>query len=775
MKNRNEQTTSAPPDGLILGLKYSGNHDTAVALVTPEGEVVSACALERLSRVKQDGRLPTPLLEDLPWKKIAVVAVSDPEKLEEPANSRSHLHPTPLKRKRGPGTRHAQPFFDYLDTLPVPRRFVCHHLSHAASSFWPSRFEEALCLVYDGGVVNSPWFGGLYHASRQHGIEPLDRFAVSRYAKITSVYTAITAMLGFTPLRHEGKITGLAAYGKPSAKCRRILEKLFTADYDTMEGVVEWLHAYSVTTPPLLFTMDPRRQALLERFEGIGRETIAATLQAMTEEHIAQILANARARGWRSDSICLSGGLFANVKVNQKVKELGFRNVFVAPPMTDDGSAWGAALVVASEGKRFRPKPLRDVFFGPAFNEAAIQAAAKEFGLRLEKLSKPAADLARELAGGAIVAIFQGRMEFGPRALGNRSILCQATDPAINASLNRRLRRTEFMPFAPITRVEDAGACYRGLDGAEHAAEFMTITCTCTKAMKKQSPAVVHVDGTARPQLVGKDAHPLLHEILTEYKRLTGIPSLVNTSFNIHEEPIVCKPADAMRGFLESGLDVLYLDGGFAVRAAECTDAALRVLRERKAQSAVQERAADAANALSARVAAGLLTVEKQQAEMDLLRAATLERGAELAAKQAEIDRLFGEIQARDAVISDLQKAASERLEAAERANALLGEAQILAATQADQIRTLSDELARGQPRLEGIARAAEERLRSLRNAENENRTVRAEARRRAERIEELTSELAAFKARIQVLDKIIDEREGIRHKPEPAPTRRRS
>ncbi len=561
--------------GLILGINYSGVHDSAIALLGSSGETLFACALERLSRVKQDGRPPDMLLKDLPWDRIEATAISTHEFPWSPADPRSVLHPTPLVEPRTDFLAHENSFYDYIGGLPGAKRFICHHLSHAASAFWASGFDEGLCLVYDGGMFNSPWFGGLYRASRSNGIEALDRFAASHYAKITSLYSIITALLGFKPNKHEGKITGLAAYGTPDDGIREILNDLFTADYPKMERVAEWLHAYSVTDPPVLAVDRIRCAELAARFRGLTRENIAATLQQMAEDHVIRILSRARELGWRSETICLAGGLFANVKINQRVREFGLRQVFIAPPMTDDGTALGAALVLASERAGFSARAAGSMFLGPCYDDREIVRALNEFSLNWRKIDDPAGYLAERLSEGAVVGIFQGRMEFGPRALGNRSILSQASDPEINVRLNGRLRRTEFMPFAPVTRMADAAECYISLNGAEHAAEFMTMTFRCTNKMQQQSPAVVHVDGTARPQLVRREIHPLIHEILDAYQRRTGIPSLINTSFNVHEEPIVCSPSDAIRGFLETGIDILYLEGGFLVEFEKNLPAAL--------------------------------------------------------------------------------------------------------------------------------------------------------------------------------------------------------
>ena len=177
-----------------------------------------------------------------------------------------------------------------------------------------------------------------------------------------------------------------------------------------------------------------------------------------------------------------------------------------------------------------------------------------------------AVEIAKELAADRIVARFDGRMEYGPRALGNRSILYPATRPDVNTWLNRQLRRTEFMPFAPVVRLQDAADFFQGFDErTAHTAEFMTITYDVTERCRQEAPAIVHVDGTARPQVLRRDVNPGYYDILEEYHRLTGLSVLVNTSFNMHEEPIVCTPEDAIKAFFESDLDVLVM-GPFVVR-----------------------------------------------------------------------------------------------------------------------------------------------------------------------------------------------------------------
>ena len=288
---------------------------------------------------------------------------------------------------------------------------------------------------------------------------------------------------------------------------------------------------------------------------------LAATVQLILEEvGTAFIQYWLRQTGLRQ--IAVAGGVFANVKFNQRVHELEEVDAFfVHPGMDDGGLSVGCALAALAEEPGRDPGYLRDrldnVYFGPEYGNDQIAkaiSAADDEAQRVPDIHETIADL---LAQGHVVARFTGRMEYGPRALGNRTILYQTTDPSVNDWLNENLARTEFMPFAPATLMEHAHRCYHNLAGAEDPARFMTITFNCSAIMKEQSPGVVHVDGTARPQLVDDHTSPDFYRILQAYHRRTGIPSVINTSFNLHGEPIVCTPEDALRSFQEGNLDYL--------------------------------------------------------------------------------------------------------------------------------------------------------------------------------------------------------------------------
>jgi len=241
------------------------------------------------------------------------------------------------------------------------------------------------------------------------------------------------------------------------------------------------------------------------------------------------------------------------------------QKIFIHPNMGDGGCGTGAAFAAFPTAARAQfNRAIPNVFLGPCFSEQQIAAALSSAQLPFTKYSPIEPRIASLIAAGKVVARFAGRMEYGPRALGNRSILYHAKEPAVNQWLNQRLGRTEFMPFAPATLYEKRHDCYKNVDGGEHAATFMTLTFDCTDSMKRDSPAAVHVDGTARPQLVSETSNPSFYKVLSEYYRITGIPSVINTSFNMHEEPIVCTPEDAIRAFLQGNLDYLAI-GDFLV------------------------------------------------------------------------------------------------------------------------------------------------------------------------------------------------------------------
>lgn len=422
-------------------------------------------------------------------------------------------------------------------TQPVRR--MEHHQSHAANSYLCSGFDRALCVTLDGygsGLAGSVSEGRDGRIRRLHGLA----FPNS----LGTLYEHVTSSLGYRPSRHEGKIVGLAAYGDPS-----ILADILLSRIDELPGDFRIYEANNVYFSRYLASKFPKID-------------VAAAYQYVLEKVATRYI-----RYWVEktgiDTVVLSGGVTANVKLNQRIFEIeGVRNIFVYPNMGDGGCGTGAALMQSWPGGVM--PSITDAYFGPDYPEREIAAALDAEGLTYEKPANLAERVARLIHDGKVVARFDGRMEYGPRALGNRSIMYHAREPEVNQWLNKRLGRTEFMPFAPVTLYEAREKCYHNIRGAEHAAEFMTITFDCTDFMRENCPAAIHVDGTARPQLIRREVNPGYYDIVKAYEQLSGIPSLINTSFNMHEEPIVNTPEDAVRAFLQGALDYLAI-GPFLV------------------------------------------------------------------------------------------------------------------------------------------------------------------------------------------------------------------
>lgn len=434
--------------------------------------------------------------------------------------------------------------------LQAPVLFVDHHRAHACSAYYSSGFgADATVLTLDGGGD-----GVSAKAFSVDGGRLCELAAVPSFASLGNFYSYITQICGFKAGRHEGKITGLAAHGDP------VFQALFDSQLTFRDGMFandgNIFFQSAVETLTRLLPAD------------LSREDLAASVQVHSEQLATKFASHWIARTGHRD-LAVAGGVVANVRINQRLHELPeVRRCFVHPGMTDAGIPVGAALCAYHENNQELPLEtacLETVYLGPAYRENEIEKVLHAEGYEYQRPTNLAFEVASLLADGAVVARFDGRMEYGPRALGNRSILYQATDPSVNVWLNEALHRTEFMPFAPSTLEEESSRCYSDLDGAERTARFMTMTFDCTNYMKEACPGVVHLDGTARPHIVRKVDNPSYHAILVEYRAITGLPSIINTSFNMHEEPIVCSPSDAVRAFRLGHLDYLAI-GPFLVR-----------------------------------------------------------------------------------------------------------------------------------------------------------------------------------------------------------------
>ncbi len=422
-----------------------------------------------------------------------------------------------------------------------------HHRAHACSGVATSGFDSCLVVTLDN---LGDGCSATVHEFRDGRLTCLQRTRASDSPG--QFYGEVTQLLGFNPLRHAGKVTGLAAHGDPEAAAP-IVEGLFCLSDDGCR--------FRMPTSAARW----RSRGAYWRLSLLAPEDVAAAAQRRLEQVVAEHVRLAMERTGH-DRLVLAGGVVANVRLNRVLGLLpGVREVHVHPAMSDEGLSFGAVAAHLADRGELRPIRLDSVFLGPGFDDGAAVEALGSAGLPHRRMDDPAEVPARLLAGGHVVARCTGRLEYGPRALGNRSILVRPDDPTVNDWLNGRLRRTEFMPFAPMTRWEDAGACYTDMEPFLDPLRFMTVAVDATDEMRRLCPGAVHVDGTARPQLVREERDPELHRLLTRFGERTGLPSLINTSLNVHEEPIACSPEDAIAAFLDADLDFLAL-GGHIVR-----------------------------------------------------------------------------------------------------------------------------------------------------------------------------------------------------------------
>lgn len=407
-----------------------------------------------------------------------------------------------------------------------------HHDTHAANAFYSSGYDEALLVTLDG--YGSGNCGGVYRGTAA-GLEPLIKFAFPN--SLGQFYEMVTSALGFKPGRHEGKIVGLAAYGDPNILGPVLRERFVIENGDVrIRASMNYFFA----------------RALAQKY---AKRDVAAAYQHVLEQVTKEVCEYwVNKTGLRN--VAVSGGVNANVKLNQRIHEIdGVDSVFVYPNMGDGGCATGAAMLAFDESAR--RSMVDNVYHGPSYSETDIENELNANELHFEKPDCIEDVVGELLSKNHIVARFNGRMEYGPRALGNRSVLYSAHDPKVNLWLNHQLGRTEFMPFAPAVLDSEKYNLFLNCEGCEKTSQFMTITFDCTDVMAQKCPAAVHVDKTARPQFVSEQSNESFHKIISAYHKITGVPAVINTSFNMHEEPIVCSPTDAVRAFLLGNIDYL--------------------------------------------------------------------------------------------------------------------------------------------------------------------------------------------------------------------------
>lgn len=557
----------------ILGISCF-YHDSAAVLLH-DGVVVAACQEERHSRIKHDWRFPE--------KSIAFCLDSAGIDIHDVAKAVFYEKPF-LKFERMIETflsTAPHGYAAFIKTMPSWLRqklwiahllkkktgyegrllYAEHHPSHAAGAFFSSPFEEAAVLTIDGV---GEWATASYGHACEHAVTLTHEMRFPH--SLGLLYSALTAFLGFKVNNDEYKVMGMAPYGKPEyyglflkklVNLRKDGSLSLNLDYFSFQYGRRMFNSKKFSG---LFGVEPRvsgSEITKTHFD------IASSLQMLTETAVISMARHVHSET-KMRRLCLAGGVALNSMANGRLMREGpFKEVFIQPAAGDAGAALGAAyLAYFAEEKNAKRQPLASVYLGPEYGAHEIRSALERAGLHYRKLSDKDLfhETARLLAAGNVVGWFQGRMEFGPRALGNRSILADPRKADMKDIINKKVKfRESFRPFAPSV-IDEARSTFFGID---RPSPYMLLT---VPVLSDDLPAVTHIDRSARVQTVSPETNPKFHALIEEFGRQTGIPVLLNTSLNIRGEPIAMTPENAIKCFTGSGMDCLALGNCLLVK-----------------------------------------------------------------------------------------------------------------------------------------------------------------------------------------------------------------
>lgn len=551
-------------------------HDAAACLLK-DGEVIAAAAEERFTRIKHDNNFPFKAIDFC--LKQAGIAMNEVDRVvfyEKPIIKFEriiHQHVQHFPKSYNSSVVTIPHWFDqklqiakiFKEELFYQKQILYseHHLSHAASAFYLSGFEKAVVVTLDGVGEWATTTLGVGNG-RKLKLDQEIHFPHS----LGLLYSALTTYLGFEANDAEYKVMGLAAYGRPEPFMKHF-EQLINLDSDG---------SYRLNLDYFSFTWSDRRMftnKLVKLFGYPARqpegkvyefhENIAAALQATLEKVVFNLL-NAAYRKYKLPNLCLAGGVALNSVLNGKIlSRTPFKQLYIPPDPSDAGGAMGAALYVHATQQK---TPIRQrqfkPFLGPGYQWPEIERTLDAFGLKYKlyvdkkKLLKT---VANQLSKQKVIGWFQGRMEWGPRALGNRSILASAATTKMRDVINAKVKHREmFRPFAPVILEKYVDKYFVADKKLPISARYMLMVYPFKPMGAKQVPAVVHVDGSGRLQTLARQDNPLYYDLIEEYRKITGVPIIINTSFNVRGEPIVCTPTDAINCFLKTDIDYLVID-----------------------------------------------------------------------------------------------------------------------------------------------------------------------------------------------------------------------
>lgn len=542
-------------------------HDSAACLIK-DGVIVAAAQEERFNRIKNSCEFPINAINfciqkaGITFNDIDYVGFYEKPFFKFYRVLSNHLKDWPFS------------FSNFLDTMPkwlqdrliIPLilekeigfkgkvLFIKHHLSHASSAFLVSPFEEAAILTCDGV---GEWATLTCGFGRGNDVKIYKEL---RYPNsLGLLYTALTAYLGFAANQEEGTVMALAGCGNPGYldKFKKIFNVKPDGSFIIDTSYFGFNKGSKMYSRKFIKTFGKDRKSG-DKIEERHRD-IAASLQKFVEEALISI-ARALHNETKMDKLCLAGGSFLNCVANNKIlEEASFKEIFIQPAAGDAGGALGvASYIYHTILKKPRNHIMTHTYLGPEFSATEIRRALLTNNLNFQEFDESGLtkNIAEKLANNEIVGWFQGRTEFGPRALGNRSILANPCNPNIKGLLNSKVKKREpFRPYAPAVLEERANEFFE----MRCKSPFMLLAPKIKAEKKGLIPGVTHVDGTARVQTVGKDTNQRLWQLIKEFENITGIPMIINTSFNLRGEPIVCTPEDAINSFKKSEMDCLVL------------------------------------------------------------------------------------------------------------------------------------------------------------------------------------------------------------------------
>lgn len=559
-------------------------HDSSAALLK-DGRAVAAIQEERLTRKKHDNSFPAGAIDYcLASQGISINEVDFIVFYEKPLLKFERI----LHQFIGTFPRGWRQFLavipvwlgSRLRLMKAVRKklgykksvlFVEHHQAHAAGSFFCSPFEKAAILTVDGA---GEWATIAYGLGDKNKIELAGQISFPH--SLGLLYSAITAYLGFPVNDSEYKVMGLGAYGEKDRSKNIYYEKLKSVIDIKEDGsfrldmsYFEYHYAGRMPSAKLCLLLGGpvrKKDSLIER----RHQDIAAALQAITEEAVFKILDHLHGV-YKCENIVLAGGVALNSVLNGKIlKRTEFKNIWIQPNASDSGASLGAALFAYHQILGNKDRHLAaDAYLGPEYSNQEIKnfldrsrAEYHEFADKKNLIEK----IARLILDDKIIGWFQGREEWGPRALGARSILANPLNPKMKDILNLKVKhREDFRPFAPAVCREDAKEYFELDEALFGLAEYMLAVCPIKKEWQARIPAVCHIDGTARLQIVKEENNPLYYDLIKEFGKISGVPILINTSFNVNHEPIVSSPEDAYSCFLGTEIDYLAM-GNFMVK-----------------------------------------------------------------------------------------------------------------------------------------------------------------------------------------------------------------